>query len=211
MKTSLIAAFASLMLFVADAAAAPVLKFEFTGTVDVAGAPWSTNGINVGDPVNGFFSYDLNSTDSEASPDFGRYAQSAPLRAEVSVGGFTFGSSNFSVDIFDDDLFIFDGITVTFLEDVSDGGITVLGFNNSPFFSLSSPSDIFDGDALFTDIDLGLFPDRFGGLLADGPGASQLQYTITSVTRIPLPATAVLLCLGLAVLGFRTRRDKTAA
>jgi len=181
--------------------AGPIAKFEFTAQVFFAGEPWTSAGINVGDAVSGSVSYDLASADTEGDGDFGRYFQTLASGVSVSVGGLNFTSSNYIVDILDDPLFAFDSIGFLFNENVSDGGITVLGLGNSPFFSLSGPSTVFDGDALLTAIDLSLFTvSRFGGLLADGQGATQLQYEITSVTRIPEPASQALFLAGLLVI-----------
>lgn len=200
-------AVAALVVLSGRAEAVPIAKFKFTAEVDSAGEPWTSNGISVGDAVTGVVSYDLASADSVPDPDFGRYFQTVPQGVRISVGGFTFVSSNYFVDILDSDLFGDDGISFEFNENISDGGITVLGLGSSPFFDLSSSLELFDGDDLLPNIDLGLFDFRFGGLLAAGTGAAQLQYTITAVQRIPEPATAALLLAGLmGLFGFAQAR-----
>lgn len=203
-----LATLAALVVLCGRAEALPIAKFQFTARVSFSDVPWTTNGINVGDTVTGIVSYDLASTDSQASPDFGRYNQSIVQGVQISVGGFTFASSSYFVDIQDDDLFLTDGIAFEFNGDVSDGGITVLGMGNSPFFDLTSSTNIFDGDALFSKIDLNLFDTRFGGLLAAGTGSTQLQYEILSVQRIPEPASAALLVAGLMCLFAFARRRR---
>ena len=206
-----VAALAAATLLSGKAEAVPIAKFKFTAEVYSSGDPWTSNGINVGDSVTGIISYDLASADTQADPDFGRYYQTVTLGVQISVGGFTFASSNYFVDILDSDLFGSDGITFEFNEDVTDGAITVLGLGSSPFFDISSSAELFDGDDLLSNIDLSLFDFRFGGLLAAGAGASQLQYEITSVQRIPEPAAVVLFAAGLLGLTFFAGRCRASS
>lgn len=197
--------------FSSPAQAGPIATFQFTGEVYFSGEPWTSNGIGVGDTVNGIVSYDLASPDTDSDPDRGRYLQTLTMGVQISVGGFVFSSSDYVIDRRDDPLYGADGIGFQFNTDVSDGGITVLGLGNSPFFDLSGPTNIFDGDALPTQIDLSLFTDRLGGLLAAGQGATQLQYEITQVRQVPEPATMALLLLGLAGLAGFARRQRVVA
>lgn len=180
------------------AMAEPIVSFRFEAVVDFADVPWTDNGIAVGDTVSGVFSYDLMAPDSSADPNFGAYNQSIAFGVSISVGGFVFTAADYLVQIYDDPLYSFDGITILFQNDISDGGITVRGLGSSPFLSLSGPTDLFDGDALLPTIDLSRFTNRFGGLLAED--GTQLQYTITSLARIPEAATLPLLMSALSLL-----------
>lgn len=191
----------------ANAEAAPMVTYEFVGTVFESSGNWSANGVTVGDSVSGFFAYDLATPDGNPGDGGGLYDLSQPGLFSLAVDGFEFRAGHVQILVFDN--VPFDRFTYHVVPPVSSGAITL----SSGFVVLEdSASAALDGDDLPTTLSLADWDVTRIWLGADPAGGSVLGIEITALTRVPEPATLGLLAaamIGLAVVGWRARGEPT--
>ena len=143
------------------------LKVWFTGTVNtIVDTVGEFSGLSIGDPVTGFYIYDLAATDSNADPTVGHYSMPDPAnRMSVTVGTTTFDSipsPQFKIQIFDNnaskDGVIVSSINLAQVENPCWGSLRFVLFD--------STETAFSSDALPQELlDLGKFSQKFGFIL----------------------------------------------
>ena len=142
----------------------------------------------------------------------GRHGQRLPKGGSVVVSTYRSGVGSGNLTVFDD-------CYVKVLECVSGegGDAYVVELLSEPVENVlsrlllvlaTSDTSVINDDALpVLPPDIERFEDRFfHWTLTDGTRVSELEGTITRLSPVPEPATLALLCLGLAGLGFATKR-----
>lgn len=194
---------------------ATILTFSFQGQVSgVLDDNSGTFGANfsVGDPVNGFWTFDTAATQNPVPPSFSFY--DATFSATIS--GKTF-SGVAEYRIFDNGPGG-DGFSV--INEIGTYSSPALGplvpstffvqFLGMPTTTLSDQSIVTNPAALFPLYDPNYAPH---GLRLNGRDGSfgLLNFTIDSVNPVPEPTTAMLLLTGLGIMVWVTRRSTPAS
>jgi len=201
-------------------ASATPFTFQFTGTVNSATGIWAGQGTT----VTGFYVLDDTLTDSDPSADVDIFDSdtnpAATFEISVSLGAVTRSSADNSLasgapphhlllvadlDSAYDEWLLSANRVVS-----SDDRIFLdaLDTDPEPADGIAPGSGNLNSGPLLSPGDLSLFTGLFGGVDAyDGVGSleGQLQFTLTSVSPIPEPSTALLLGLGLAGIAVRRR------
>lgn len=184
-------------------ASASIVKHDFAGQVLSSQGNWITNGVAVGDPVTGFFAYDLATPDGDPSSDGGLYLLSQPDIFALTVDGFVFSAGPVQISVANDGGGSFDQFNYKVTPPVSSGALTL----SSGYIVLEdSTATAFNSGALPVSLNLGDFDIARVWLGADPAGGSVLGIIITSLTLVPEPGSLLLLVTGLAGLRFMRRR-----
>lgn len=205
-----IAAVSAVYALACGVANAAIVNFQFSGTITYGGTLAAT-----GSPLTGAFSYDTNTVPSFSSGGYASYGFPAPFALSASVSGHTVGTSNLSVSIWDN----FGG-NVEDMVNVSSGPVSVDGVsypNGSFGFQLASKpgkTSVLTGTALPSHFDVTAFDAgstlNYGWLQGDGaPGGQLLQFSVESITPVPLPSAMILLASGMLAIGMTLRRNIT--
>ena len=188
----------------ANPAVAGIVTFNFTGAVSHVSTPLFP-ALNASDTLSGSFTYDTDvATDSNGSPNIGRYNDAITL-LNVNVGSFagTLGSESAGNNNF---IRIVNSSTDTF--DVRAPLIGSLVGAYEPLYfrmTLRDPSGlVFVNDSLPTLTNapsLSSFAsDRFRIIFENGNGIAKVRGNLTSLTAVPLPPAVILFGAGLIAL-----------
>lgn len=194
------------------------LKIKFTGTVSEIND--STNlfsGLSMGDPVSGFFYYDLNAVDSNPDSSIGRYEMFDSLNLlSVTAGSQTFSpipTNQFVTTVKDND----GGVNDTMLslnkflldETTPCGGTTGLYFGDSTQTVFSSDAlpqqvpDLADYDVVFGYVSYWSCdnpPTLISSLIFDIDSVALLQDNIPTVSTWGLVSMSMLITIGATIL-----------
>lgn len=201
-------AVSAMFLLASGVASAAIVNFQFTGTVT-----YGSTLAAIGSQIGGAFSYDTSTLPSSSTGSYASYGFSAPFGFSASVAGHTVVTNNLSVTIWNN----FGG-NVEDMVNISGGPVLVDGssYPNGSFgFQLASKpgnTGVLTSTALPSFFDVAAFDAgstlNYGWLQSDGaPGGQLLQFSVDSVTPVPLPPALMLLVSGMLAMGGLLRRN----
>lgn len=205
-------AVSAVFLLASGVASAAVVNFQFSGTVTYGGTLAAT-----GSQIVGMFSYETDTLPSTSFDGYASYGLPAPFTLSASVAGHTVVTNNLRVSIWDN----FGG-NVEDMVDISGGPVAVDGssYPNGSFgFRLASKpgnTGVLTGTSLPFSLDVTAFDAgstlNYGWLQSDGgPSGQLLQFSVGSVTAVPIPSALILLASGMLAMGGVFRRCNTRA
>jgi len=197
-----------LFLLVGYVEAMPTSTFNFTGTVfDSKG---SVGGliVNDGDPVSGWFSYDVEIPDNDDDPDIGEYPHSLLGGIRIFLSGSTIEIDNYVIMIHNDYWIgseMYDLYETNFSSGAIDGSTADF---SGEFDFVGAPSNTFDGDSLPDPLIVTNWPgfNKYGVILGDPANTNSFHFTFDSITLIPAPSAILLGSIGVGFVTWLRRR-----
>lgn len=74
---------------------AEIVTIQFSGNIE---STYGNNDFNIGDQVNGSYTFDTNTQNTSPSPDFGEYRINGPLPPNIGYQNLTIGNNTFTPD-----------------------------------------------------------------------------------------------------------------
>lgn len=179
-----------------------VVQVEFSGTVDtVKAGTVISDSVFPGDEFNGTYRYDTNGTDVQSAPDYGVY-RFPQYSVNVNVGSLTFSTIDTVVVAFNGS-WSSDVYKVGSWTHFEEYGVD---WSSMGFFLTDESRTALQGEALpDPPPSLQVFDVRVFQLAAGR--IPWIRGTVTSLSPVPEPSTALLLAAGLLALYIRERRS----
>jgi hypothetical protein len=192
---------------------AEIINFQLMGTITYGGTL-----ATIGSPITGSFAYDTDALLVVSMGEYAAYEFNAPFGFSGNASGHTIATNRLSVSIWNN----FGGNVEDMIEVSGSYPVTVDGIsypNGSFGFRLASRpgnTTVLNNTALPYFFDVSAFDAgptlNYGWLQRDGaPGGQLLQFSINSITPVPVPPAFMLMLSGLMVVaGAFLRSSKPA-